>query len=117
MKAGTSESKDIPYYGHPLPEVTIAFNDGEVRDAKRIVTKVTDKQISLCFNDAERPDTGDYLLTLSNKFGKCSGTVKLTVLGKLSETFELKTAAKLDDSSCGPIFCLNIFTQCLFANQ
>ena len=82
MKAATSETKDIPFNGHPQPTVNITFNDGDVRDTARILPKVSEKNIGFCVNDAERPDTGNYTLTLSNDFGKCSGTVKLIVLGE-----------------------------------
>lgn len=81
MKATTSKSVDIPYHAHPKSDASITFNDGDVRDAKRIIIKMTDNNVTLSFNDAERPDTGNYTIALSNEFGKCSGTVKLTVLG------------------------------------
>ena len=82
MKAGTSKPVDIPFTANPQPEVTVAFNDGAVRDTQRIAVTSAENKSVLAFGDAERADSGQYTVTLSNEFGKATGTINLTVLGK-----------------------------------
>ena len=82
MKAGTSESRDVPFIAHPQPKATLTFKGGDVRDSARIKPVITDNNARFVIDFGERPDTGDYEMTLENDFGKTSLTIKVTVLGK-----------------------------------
>lgn len=91
MKAGSSSSVDIPFVAHPQPTVSVQFEGGEVRDASRILTKLTENQSSFSVNKSERPDTGDYIITLENPFGKTTGTIKVQVLGEYLDELNIDT--------------------------
>ena len=84
LKKGTSEKVSIPFLCHPSPTITLQYNAGEVRDTARLHAELNKTSTQIMFESCERFDTGDYLLTLENEFGKASVTVKLTVLGKIS---------------------------------
>ena len=84
MKAGTSESRDVPFIAHPQPSAVLTFKDGgKVCDAGRIRPVLSDNMAQFVLDAGERPDTGDYVMTLKNAHGEVSLTVKVTVLGQL----------------------------------
>ena len=82
MKAGTSESRDVPFIAHPQPKATLTFKGGDVRDSARIHPMLSDNLARFVIDFGERPDTGEYEMTLENDFGETSLSVKVIVLGK-----------------------------------
>ena len=84
LKAGTSSSSNLPFTAHPQPTVTLTFNDGgEVRDTTRTQPVVEVNKAAFVIKNCERPDTGDYMLTLQNEYGQATLTIKVVVLGEL----------------------------------
>ncbi len=82
MKAGSPATIEMPFTAHPQPQVSLAFKDGDVRDANRIKTVTVKNKTSFMMKDSERPDTGIYTIILENEFGKATVDITVTVLGK-----------------------------------
>ena len=98
MKAGTNESRAVPFIAHPQPSATLTFNGGKVRDASRVQPVLQDNMATFAVNQAERPDTGDYVMTLENAFGTTSLTVHVTVLDRPSPPENLQVTAMTAES-------------------
>ena len=82
LKAGTSQSVEIPFICHPAPTASLSFKDGEVRDTARQLVVLDKENTKVSFKNCERRDTGSYSLELKNDFGKASVDIELIVLGK-----------------------------------
>ena len=72
---------ELPFNGSPQPKVTWQFNDGPI-----MVDNITEETIRnmtcIRMKNVKRSDGGDYSVTLENKSGKCTMTVKVIVIGK-----------------------------------
>jgi len=82
MKAGSSETAEAPFIAYPSPRLILTFNGGDVRDSSRISPKLSDDKLVFSIKKAERPDSGDYLMTVENEFGKATLTIKVVVFGE-----------------------------------
>ena len=82
MKAGSSETAEAAFIAYPCPRLTLTFNGGDVRDSSRIFPKLSDDKLVFNIKKAERPDSGDYVLTLENDHGQATLTVKVVVFGE-----------------------------------
>ena len=89
MKAGTSETVNAPFTAYPSPKIVLTFKGGDVRDEKRISPKISEDQLVFSVQKAQRPDTGDYELTLENDFGKATLAINVLVLGKPGSHYAL----------------------------
>ena len=84
LKAGTSSAVEIPFTAHPQPSVSLTFNGGDVRSTERIRPETADNKTSFVIDKSERPDSGEYVMTLTNEFGTATLTLKVMVLGELN---------------------------------
>ncbi|XP_055331451.1 twitchin-like isoform X3 [Paramacrobiotus metropolitanus] len=88
VKAGETFDIRVPYHGYPQPvaEWTKADPLGNVKDVSdsdsRVMTKTTSEQTLLSVGPAKRSDTGTYKLTLKNRLGQDTGSVRVTVLDR-----------------------------------
>ena len=89
MKAGSSETSEMPFVAHPQPSITLTFNSGDVRDSSRIKVELAPSKTTFNISKSERPDSGEYTVVLENQYGKATLTIKVTVLGKLNSVFRI----------------------------
>jgi hypothetical protein len=84
LHAGKSQIVEIPFEGSPMPEVFWTFNDGAFTDETRIKADTVPSMTALSLGKVQRPDAGEYHLTIKNNFGTTDVIVTLIVLGKLA---------------------------------
>jgi titin len=99
MKANTSKIVQIPFAASPMPEVTWTFNEGKFSDAKRITIETIRGVTALTISRAERKDAGEYQVTIKNKFGTLTHTIKVIVLDKPSPPRNLKVPEVTPESA------------------
>ena len=78
---------DVPYKGTPTPTIKWTRADKEdalVEKTLRVSLETNDYSASLTTRNAERQDSGDYVITASNKAGTDSGTVNVKVIDRPS---------------------------------
>jgi len=80
IKAGTGTVFDIPYSGHPAPNVTWSHKMSSLDQKRRRSEHIPGKLLKLIIKDSVRADSGTYNVLLENEHGKADGFVKLNVL-------------------------------------
>ena len=69
-------------FGRPDPEVTWRFGEQDLFKVSRSKVKVTNEHTTVAVSNAKREDTGEYIVTVSNKVGSVDAKVKVNVLDK-----------------------------------
>ncbi|GAU87381.1 hypothetical protein RvY_00244-2 [Ramazzottius varieornatus] len=88
VKAGQPFEIRVPYHGYPQPtaewiKVDALGNPKDVSDTdSRVLTKTSPDFTLLSVSPAKRSDTGVYKLTLKNRLGQDTGSVRVTVLDR-----------------------------------
>ena len=81
LRAGSSTAIEIPFSANPMPKVKWTFNNGAFTDTRRFKDETIIGMTSLTMAKVLRKDSGKYAVTMENKFGKASLTIKVTVIG------------------------------------
>ncbi len=81
LKEGQSTTIEIPFAGNPQPTAKWTFNGGSIPTSKRFMPDTIWNFASLCIGHAEVNDSGSYDLTLENKYGKVTISIKVKVTG------------------------------------
>ena len=84
MKAGTSKVLEVPYTGHPQPEINWTYEDKPIKE-KRIEIETINNMSCLRMKAAKRSDKGTYILTLKSEYGTCTRKYTFIVLGRTSD--------------------------------
>ena len=84
IKAGTEQVFELPFVGAPQPEVKWTLNSSPVTDTRMKIENVRNKT-TLTIKASVREDSGSYEVKLTNAAGECTKTIRLIVIGKLSE--------------------------------
>lgn len=82
VKKGQLIAIDIPFIGVPLPEGHWKKDGNPLSEADTDV-RITDDTASIRIPDAQRSDTGQYELTLTNEVGSEVIPIPVRVLGKI----------------------------------
>ena len=82
LKEGESIAIEIPFTASPQPKVSWEHNKGMVDVGRRIKCDTIRNMTSLCIGKIKVADAGTYQCTLSNKHGKCTISIHITVHGK-----------------------------------
>ncbi|XP_077868412.1 twitchin-like, partial [Saccoglossus kowalevskii] len=82
VKAGQNFKISVPIDGAPPPTVTWKKNGEEIKPSDRVKDNSTETNADLLTNAAERGDTGEYELVLTNDQGTVSTKCKVNVLDK-----------------------------------
>ena len=82
VRAGTTFRVDVPYQGTPKPTIKWSRDDKPIEKTLRVSLETTDYSAALITRSAERSDSGDYIVTASNKAGTDSGTVNVKVIDR-----------------------------------
>lgn len=83
VKAGSSFRMDASFRGTPPPKAEWSREGKKlVSDGVRVRTESSAYGTEVIVKSALKSDTGTYTVTVTNKAGSDSGTVKVMVLGK-----------------------------------
>lgn len=84
LKAQSSAVLEIPFAASPEPTVEWKYKGGRLPDSKRFRDETAMAGLtSLSMSKVVRQDAGEYSLTVENKLGKATFTIKLIVQGRL----------------------------------
>ena len=81
VKAGSSLALELPFTASPQPEVTWTWKGGRLPDRRRFKEDTIKNMTSLTMAKITKADVGDYSVTLSNKHGESTFTIKIAILG------------------------------------
>ena len=81
VHAGERIHVKIPYVGSPMPTATWSKADKRVT-SNRFESTVRQEEVVFDIDNSNRLDTGKYVVTLENEFGKDSGTLVVTVVDR-----------------------------------
>ena len=84
MRAGTSFRVEVPYKGTPVPTIKWTHNTNVVDRSLRISIETNEFGSVLNNRNSERGDSGDYVITATNKSGEASATVTVKVVDRPS---------------------------------
>lgn len=104
VKAGQTFDIRVPYHGYPQPvadwvKVDPLGNPKGISDSdSRVMTKTTPESTLLSVGPAKRSDTGTYKLTLKNRLGQDTGSVRVTVLDRPDKPERLRAEGVEADS-------------------
>jgi membrane carboxypeptidase/penicillin-binding protein PbpC len=91
IKRGQSLLLDAKYSANPEPKITWFFNDEVIPDSSRIKREtVRNNLTTFLMEKTQRSDSGSYMLSVENEFGKDSYVFKVTVLDKPGPPRDLK---------------------------
>ena len=82
LHAGKSTILEVPFQGYPRPEVVWNFDDRDLPKVRRLEVETTAALTCLRLKQAERSDSGDYSVRISNEYGTVTATIALVVLDK-----------------------------------
>ena len=82
LRAGSSAALELPFTASPQPEVTWKWKGGRMPDLRRFKEDTIESMTSLTMAKVTKADAGEYSVTIENKHGKATFTIKLSVLGK-----------------------------------
>ena len=73
---------EIPFTGSPQPKVVWKYNNKSLPDFTRITSETIYNMTALTISRSKRTDTGSYSLSLENKHGSATITIRVQVIGK-----------------------------------
>jgi len=82
LYAGKSTLIEVPFSGHPQPNITWQFNGGRLPDPSRIKEETAPNSTSLSLSKVKRSDAGTYSVALENSHGRAMWAVKIKVIDK-----------------------------------
>ena len=81
LKAQSSAVIEIPFSASPEPTVEWKYKGGRLPDSKRFRDETVSGLTSLTMSKVTKSDQGDYTLTIENKLGKATFSMKLIIQG------------------------------------
>ena len=102
VKSGQNYEIYVPFKAHPPPttEWTIDDNDFQSNDSERVQIQTLENVACFINHKAQRSDAGNYRLTLRNREGHGSITLKVNVLDHPGQPTGPLEISNLDAESC-----------------
>lgn len=85
LQAGARMKLHAKIKGRPVPKVTWAKMNTNIKDRQGLVIKVTDTETTVSVNKVNRYDAGKYILSLESVSGMKMYTVVVKVIGKFMD--------------------------------